>query len=99
MQQPPPTVSVLIATYNKRRALQHAIDSVLWQSFGDFELWVIGDGCTDDSAELVASYADPRVHWYNLPVNSGYQSAPHNEGLRRARGRSIAHLNHDHLRL
>ena len=97
MQQPSPTVSVLIATYNKRRALQHAIDSVLWQTFGDFELWVIGDGCTDDSAELVASYADPRVHWYNLPVNSGYQSAPHNEGLRRARGRYIAYLNHDDL--
>jgi len=95
MDSPAPTVSVLIATYDKRRTLQHAIDSVLWQTFGDFELWVIGDGCTDDSAELVASYGDPRVHWYNLPRNTGYQSEPHNEGLRRARGRYIAYLNHD----
>jgi glycosyltransferase involved in cell wall biosynthesis len=96
-EQPAPAVSVLIATYNKRRALQHAIESVLGQTFRDFELWVIGDGCTDDSAELVASYGDARVHWHNLPVNSGYQSAPHNEGLRRARGRYIAYLNHDDL--
>lgn len=95
MEQPSPTVSVLIATYNKRGALQHAIDSVLWQTFGDFELWVIGDGCSDDTAELLASYTDPRVHWHNLPANSGYQSAPHNEGLRRARGRYVAYLNHD----
>jgi glycosyltransferase involved in cell wall biosynthesis len=56
-----------------------------------------GDACTDDSAELVASYRDPRLHWFNLPTNSGYQSAPHNEGLRRARGRYVAYLNHDDL--
>lgn len=92
-----PAVSVLIATYNKREALRWAIDSVLWQTWGDLELWVIGDACTDASAELVQSYDDPRVHWYNLPANSGYQSAPHNEGLRRARGRYIAYLNHDDL--
>jgi glycosyltransferase involved in cell wall biosynthesis len=92
-----PTVSVLIATYNSRTTLRYAIDSVLAQTFADFELWVIGDGCTDDSADFMASYADPRVHWYNLPVNSGYQSVPHNEGLHRARGRYIAYLNHDDL--
>jgi len=96
-EPPSPLVTVLIATFNKRNALEHAIDSVLAQSFRDFELWVIGDGCTDDTAALMASYADPRVHWYNLPANSGYQSAPHNEGLRRARGRYIAYLNHDDL--
>lgn len=95
MEAAAPAVSVLIATYNKRPALQHAIDSLRWQRFGDFEAWVIGDACTDDSAELVASYRDPRLHWLNLPTNSGYQSAPHNEGLRRARGRYVAYLNHD----
>lgn len=90
-----PTVTVIIATYNKSSALRYAIDSVLWQTFEDFELWVIGDGCTDDSAEVVGAYDDPRVNWYNLPENTGYQSEPHNEGLRRARGKYIAYLNHD----
>lgn len=94
-----PAVSVLIATFNKRDALRHTIASVQWQTFRDFELLVIGDGCTDGTEELVASIAarDPRVHWHNLARNTGYQSAPHNEGLRRARGRYVAYLNHDDL--
>ena len=95
MSIPSPLVTVLIATYNKSSTLRYAIDSVLWQTLPDFELWVIGDGCTDDSADLMASYDDPRVHWYNLPQNTGDQSEPHNEGLRRAKGKYIAYLNHD----
>jgi glycosyltransferase involved in cell wall biosynthesis len=92
-----PTVTVLIATYNKATTLRYAIDSVLWQTLEDFELWVIGDGCTDNSAEVVEAYDDPRVNWYNLPENTGYQSEPHNEGLRRAKGKYIAYLNHDDI--
>lgn len=92
-----PKVSVLIATYNKADTVRYAIDSVLWQTFEDFELWVIGDGCTDHSEEVVQSYDDPRVNWYNLPQNTGYQSEPHNEGLRRAKGSYIAYLNHDDI--
>lgn len=97
MTAPAVRVSVIIATYNKSSTLRHAIDSVLWQTFVDFEVWVIGDACTDDTAEVVGAYDDPRVFWYNLPQNSGYQSAPNNEGLRRARGEYVAYLNHDDL--
>lgn len=96
-QSDSPAVSVIIATYNSSATLRCAIETVLWQTFDDFELLVIGDACTDDSQEVVESFGDPRVHWHNLPVNSGYQSAPTNEGLRRARGRWIAYLNHDDL--
>ncbi len=90
-------VTVIIATYNKSSTLRYAIESVLWQTFEDFELWVIGDGCTDDSEEVVHSFTDPRVNWYNLPENTGYQSIPHNEGIRRASGQYIAYLNHDDI--
>lgn len=92
-----PTVTVIIATYNKKQTLQYAIETVLWQTFEDFECWVIGDGCTDESEEVVATFDDPRLHWFNLPDNSGYQSAPANEGLRRAKGKYIAYLNDDDL--
>lgn len=92
-----PPVTILIATYNKSEALHYAIKSVLWQTFSDFECWVVGDGCTDASESVVANFDDPRLNWHNLPQNSGYQSAPNNEGLRRAKGKYIAYLNHDDL--
>lgn len=92
-----PLVSVLVATYNKAAVLRSALESIRWQTLTDFEVWVIGDGCTDNSSEIVQNMGDERFHWINLPENSGYQSVPHNEGLRRARGKYIAYLNQDDL--
>lgn len=93
-----PLVTVVIATYNRADTLKYAIDSVLWQTYTNFEVWVIGDACTDHTAEMMKSYAsDPRINWYNLPVNSGYQSKPNNEGIRRGKGKYIAYLNHDDI--
>ena len=92
-----PRVTVIIPTYNWSNVLPYSIGSVLRQSFTDFELLVVGDGCTDDSEQVVTAIADPRVRWINLPVNSGHQSAPNNEGLLQARGSIIAYLGHDDL--
>lgn len=92
-----PRVTVIIATYNWSSVLRCSVGSVLRQTFTDFELLVVGDGCTDDSAEVVAGMGDPRVHWINLPANTGHQSGPNNEGLRRARGEIVAYLGHDDL--
>jgi glycosyltransferase involved in cell wall biosynthesis len=92
-----PRVTAIIPTYNRSHVLRHAVASVLGQSFADFELLVVGDGCTDDSASVVAGFSDPRLRWINLPANSGHQSAPNNEGLRQAEGELIAYLGHDDL--
>lgn len=92
-----PLVSVIIATYNWSSVLRYAIQSVLWQTEPDFELLVIGDGCTDDSEAVVRSFADPRIRWHNLESNSGNQSAPNNAGLALARGRYIAYQGHDDI--
>jgi glycosyltransferase involved in cell wall biosynthesis len=92
-----PKVTVITATYNWSSVLRYAIQSVQWQTFQDWELWVIGDACTDDSGEVVASFNDPRLHWYNRVENSGSQSLPNNDGLARARGKYIAYLGHDDL--
>ncbi|RBP39654.1 glycosyl transferase family 2 [Roseimicrobium gellanilyticum] len=94
---PAPRVSVIIATYNWSSVLRYSIESVLDQEFEDFEVLVIGDGCTDDSAAVAASFGDARVRWHNLPENSGNQSAPNNEGLRLARGTYCAYLGHDDI--
>ena len=92
-----PVVSVIIATYNWSSVLRYAIQSVLWQTFQDFELLVIGDGCTDDTAEVVAAFDDARIRWHNLPKNTGHQSIPNNTGIAMARGAYVAYLGHDDL--
>jgi GT2 family glycosyltransferase len=63
----------------------------------DYELLVVGDGCTDDSEKVVAAIKDPRVRWINLPVNTGHQAGPNNRGIEEARGEYIAYLGHDDL--
>lgn len=94
---PGPAISVIIATYNRSRALAHAIDSVLAQTFTDWELIVVGDACTDDTAEVVARYtdADPRIRFTNLERRWGEQSGPNNVGRALARAPLIAYLSHD----
>jgi glycosyltransferase involved in cell wall biosynthesis len=92
-----PRVTVIIATYNWSSVLPYSIGSVLRQTMTDFEVLVVGDGCTDDSEQVVASIDDPRVRWINLPANTRHQSGPNNEGLRQARGELIAYLGHDDL--
>lgn len=92
-----PRVSAIIATFNRSDLLPYAIGSVLRQTYTDFEVLVVGDGCTDDSEDVVAAIGDARVRWINLRENSGHQAAPNNEGIRQARGEIIAYLGHDDL--
>jgi len=58
-----PLVSVITATYNRSNVLALAIESVRWQNLCDWELLVIGDAWTDDTEQVVASFADPRIHY------------------------------------
>jgi glycosyltransferase involved in cell wall biosynthesis len=94
-----PTVSVVMATYNRSELLPYSIGSVMRQSFPDWELLVIGDACTDDTAQVVAALAsaDPRIRFVNCTPRCGEQAGPNNHGVGLARGRYIAFLNHDDL--
>jgi glycosyltransferase involved in cell wall biosynthesis len=90
-----PLVSVVLATYNWSSVLRHSVRSVLWQKYPNLELLVVGDGCTDDSEQVVASFGDDRVRWHNLPSNTGSQATPNNTGIALARGSYIAYQGHD----
>jgi len=94
-----PRVTVVTATYNWSTVLPFAVGSVLGQTFADLEYLVVGDGCTDDSGEVVARAAagDRRVRWLNLPINSGHQWGPNAEGIRQSDSELIAYLGHDDL--
>jgi glycosyltransferase involved in cell wall biosynthesis len=90
-----PLVSVVIATYNWSNVLRCAIASVLAQTYPRLEVVVVGDCCTDDSADVVASFGDERVRWHNRAENSGSQSLPNNDGIELARGELVAYHGHD----
>jgi len=84
-----------MATWNRSNIIGFAIESVLRQTFTDWELLVVGDHCTDDTEAVVTQYYDPRISFINLPENFGEQSRPNNVGIERSSGEYCAFLNHD----
>jgi glycosyltransferase involved in cell wall biosynthesis len=92
-----PALTVVIPAYNRSRLLRCALTTVQRQTFQDYDVWVVGDACTDDTEAVVASFNDPRFQFTNLPARYGNQSGPNNEGIRRARGEFIAQLGNDDL--
>ena len=89
-------VSVCIPTYQGAAYLGQAIDSVLTQSFGDFELVVVDNHSTDGTEELVAAYSDSRIRFFRNERNLGAE-ANWNRCLAEARGTYIKLLPHDDL--
>lgn len=88
-----PSVSVILPVYNGARYLRAAIDSVIAQTLGDWELIAIDDGSTDDTPRILEQYADPRLVLLRQ-ANAG-EAAARNAGLDRARGNYIAFLDAD----
>jgi glycosyltransferase involved in cell wall biosynthesis len=90
-----PIVSVIIPAYNQDRYLSQAIESVLNQTYPDFELIVIDDGSTDNTAIIAKNYDDQRVR-YIYQENRGL-SAARNTGIRYSNGQHITFLDSDDL--
>lgn len=88
-----PKVSVVIPLYNTENYIQECLRSVLCQRFKDFEVLVVDDGSTDQSARLVREFSDTRVR-YIFQENRGLPGA-RNTGIRHARGEYIAFLDAD----
>jgi len=85
-----PTVSVVVPNYNHARFLPKRIESILRQSYQDFELILLDDCSTDDSRAILSQYAvDPRVRLEFNQVNSGGPFKQWNKGVRLARGKYI----------
>lgn len=89
-----PLVSVVIPAYNRADSIAAAIDSVLRQSFCDFELLVVDDGSTDGTQSVVRGIDDPRLRLIEVPHNMG-AGAARNLGIEAARGEWIAFQDSD----
>jgi GT2 family glycosyltransferase len=91
-----PFVTVLVAAYNGEDFLGEAIESVLAQSFADYELLIVDDASTDASAAVVGAFQDARVRLVRNERNVG-QVASLNRGLREARGEVVVRLDQDDM--
>lgn len=88
-----PTVSVIIPTYNRSSLVKEAVNSVLSQSFRDFEILVVDDGSTDDTRDIIQNINDDRVKYY-YKTNGGCASA-RNFGLEKMTGQYVCFLDSD----
>lgn len=91
-----PKISVLMPVYNAEKFLKEAIDSILNQTFTDFEFLIINDASTDRSKEIILSYKNPRIKYFENKKNLG-QAVTLNRGLRYAKSEYIARMDADDI--
>lgn len=89
-----PKVSVMIPTHNRSTLLRVAIQSVLQQTFQDFETVVVDDASNDNTEEVVNSFADQRIKYIRHKTNQG-EATTRNTGLKNGKGEYIAFLDDD----
>ncbi len=90
-----PLVSVVMATYNRADAIGGAIDSILNQTYDDFELIIIDDGCTDGTSQILEKYAAKDKRIVLLRQNNQGLAAARNTGVDKAQGKYIAFMDDD----
>ncbi|MES2314822.1 MAG: glycosyltransferase family 2 protein [Patescibacteria group bacterium] len=91
-----PKVSVILPVFNGKKYIKDAIDSILYQTFPDFELIIINDGSLDVTEKIVASIKDRRITYLKNEKNTGITKAL-NQGLSSARGEYIVRMDADDI--
>ena len=89
-----PLVSVIIPTYNREKTITYCLNSVLSQTYKNFEVIIVDDCSTDNTAAMINSHPDSRVRCIVLEKNSGAQAA-RNRGIKEAKGDWIAFQDSD----
>ncbi|MBM9538196.1 glycosyltransferase family 2 protein [Desulfobulbus alkaliphilus] len=93
-----PLITVIMPVHNGAQYLEEAIDSVLAQSFTDFELLIINDHSTDESVDIISGYKDHRIRLINAPERLKLAGAL-NLGMREAQGEFLARMDADDISL
>lgn len=90
-----PRVTIVVATWNRPDALRAAVLSAIRQTFEEWRMFVVGDGCDERTGKVVAALADTRVAYVNLPARFGEQAGPNSVGFALSDTPFVAILNHD----
>lgn len=90
-------VSVLVTVYNQGQFVRETLESVVRQTYPDWEMIVTDDQSSDNSWEEIQKVVDPRIQRVLRPANSGLANIPRNEMIRTARGKYLAFLDGDDL--
>lgn len=88
-------ISVIVSTHNRSERLKKCIDSILKQSFIDWEAIIVDDGSTDNTESVVKSYTDPRIIYIKRKENYGCDTLPKNQGVMASTGKYISLLDDD----
>ena len=91
-----PMVTVLMAVYNGEKFLKEAMESILTQTFTDFEFLIINDGSTDNSVKIIEEFNDPRIRLIHNEKNLKL-IASLNKGISLAKGKYIARMDCDDI--
>lgn len=94
MKTPEIFFSIVVPTYNRADSLKRTINSVLCQTYTNFELLIMDDGSVDKTYEVVESFGDPRIH-YDWAKNTGGPAKPRNRGIGKAKGDWVCFLDAD----
>jgi len=93
-----PKISVIMSVYNEEKYLKDSIESILNQTFKDFEFLIINDSSIDNSLNIIKSYKDPRIRVINNSKNIGLSKSL-NIGLQHAQGQYMARMDADDISL
>ena len=93
---PSSPISVLMPVFNAEKQLREAIESILHQTFVDFEFIIINDGSSDGSKDIILSYSDPRIKYFENEKNLGLISTL-NKGIGLCNGKYIARMDADDI--
>jgi glycosyltransferase involved in cell wall biosynthesis len=95
-----PLHSIIMPTFNGEQYIAEAIQSILNQTFNDFELIIVDDCSTDNTLSILEKFKnDSRVNFFSTPTNSGGPAAPKNIGLSKSSGKIISFCDQDDLLL
>ena len=94
----PPKVSVLMAVYNGQAYVREAVDSILDQTFTDFEFVIVDDGSTDETTAIIETYSDSRIKYLRNAKNMGLTKSL-NIGLNETGGEFVARIDADDVSL